>query len=257
MTDLSPTSQPSEFTVSLAQTASDVAAAQALRYDVFVRELGGDGPMVDHDQALEQDRFDAHCDHLLLRRKNDGQVVGVYRVMQNDGARACGGFYPEAEFDLTPLKASGKRLLELGRSCLHPSVRGGVAMLQLWAGLARYIEDHKIDILFGVASYHGTDTSAIIQSLSMLHRDHLAPQSIRPTALINGDTPEILPSERNDRKIAMQQTPQLIKAYLRLGGMIGQGVYVDHAFNTTDVSLVLDVSTMTPRQRQIYQRGIA
>ena len=42
MTDESP------YTVRLATTPEDLTAAQALRYQVFVRELGGDGPLVDH-----------------------------------------------------------------------------------------------------------------------------------------------------------------------------------------------------------------
>ncbi len=44
----------------------------------------------------------------------------------------------------------------------------------------------------------------------------------------------------------------LIKAYLRLGGFIGDGAFVDHQFNTTDVCLVLDTARMNPRRAAIY-----
>ena len=54
---------------------------------------------------------------------------------------------------------------------------------------------------------------------------------------------------------AMLDTPALIKAYLRLGGVVGDGAYVDHAFNTTDVCLVLDTAKMNERQRRIYEGG--
>ena len=55
-----------DFVTKFASSDEDVQAAQALRYDVFVRELGSDGPMVDHGRKLEKDAFDAHSEHLLL-----------------------------------------------------------------------------------------------------------------------------------------------------------------------------------------------
>jgi putative hemolysin len=53
----------------------------------------------------------------------------------------------------------------------------------------------------------------------------------------------------------LRAMPALIKAYLRLGGGVGDGAYIDQAFNTTDVCLVLDVQTMNPRQKAIYLTG--
>ena len=55
------------FSVKLADTASELRAAQRLRYDVFVKELGGSGALVDHDAGLEQDGFDRFGQHLILR----------------------------------------------------------------------------------------------------------------------------------------------------------------------------------------------
>ena len=55
-----------KFTVRLAASADDIRAAQALRYEVFVAELGGNGPMVDHDARLEKDQYDPFFEHLML-----------------------------------------------------------------------------------------------------------------------------------------------------------------------------------------------
>ena len=55
----------------------------------------------------------------------------------------------------------------------------------------------------------------------------------------------------------MVQVPALIKAYLRLGGFVGQGAWIDTAFNTTDVCLILDTAHMNDRQRRLYTRGDA
>ena len=66
-----------DFEASFAQTDADLRAAQRLRYEVFVKELGAAGQGVDHDARLETDHFDAFADHLLLRNNRDGEVVGV------------------------------------------------------------------------------------------------------------------------------------------------------------------------------------
>ncbi|WP_227444627.1 GNAT family N-acyltransferase [Cognatishimia sp. F0-27] len=236
------------ITVRLAQSADEIVAAQRLRYDVFVRELGGDGPLVDHAAGLERDAFDPHVDHLLAIDRNTDAVVGVYRLLTDQGARDAGRFYSESEFDLSPLRASGRRLLELGRSCLHKDYRGGMALLALWQGVARYVQAREIELLFGVASFHGTALAAIREPLSLLHHRHLAPEPLR---VVSRDQPalDILPEDRIDRRRAMLGVPPLIKAYLRLGGFVGQGVYVDHAFNTIDVCLIVDTARLSEQQK--------
>ena len=247
-----------QFSVRLAGSEEDLRAAQRLRYEVFVEELGGDGPLVDHDARLERDRFDPYFDHIILTDDTrGGDVVGVYRVLRDDQARAVGQFYSEDEYDLTPLKQSGRRLMELGRSCLAPSYRGGAAMYHLWNGLARYVTENGIEILFGVASFHGTDVEALAQPLSMLHHRHLAPEALRVrTQAAHYQSMNLLPEDRIDRRAAMLQVPALIKAYLRLGGYVGDGAFIDHAFNTTDICLVMDTERLSQTQKNIYSKGI-
>ena len=170
--------KPPVLKARLAATRAEREMAQRLRYQVFVTELGGDGPGVDHVSRMETDRFDDGSDHLLLIDEACGPeaVVGVYRLLRAEGARAAGGFYSDTEYDLEPLLASGLPLLELGRSCLHPSYRGGAGMMVLWQALARYVEAYGIRVLFGVASFHGTDVQALAHPLSNLHDRHLAPR---------------------------------------------------------------------------------
>lgn len=248
MTQVSP-----EFTVSFAQSDEDHLAALRLRYDVFVREFGSDGTGVDHQNGIEQDAFDAHALHLLL--KDRGKVVGVYRLMDKAGANAAGRFYSEAEFDLGPLLSSGRKLLELGRSCLHPDYRGGAGMLLLWSAVSDYVLETKTEILFGTASFQGTDIARIAPSLSLLSQRHRAPEDLRataigPSALAYGE----LCQPVEDRRAAMLMVPSLIKAYLRLGGFVGDGAFVDHAFNSTDLLLILDVARMNESQRAVYAK---
>lgn len=249
-----------QYSVRLARSGADLRAAQRLRYIVFVEELGAGGELVDHVNRLEQDRFDPFFDHLLLvdqARAAPDHVVGVYRLLRQDQARRAGQFYSEDEYDLGVLKASGRPLLELGRSCLHPDYRGGMGMYHLWHALAAYVEAHGIEILFGVASFHGTDTTALAAPLSMLHHRHLAPPDLRVTARAPGAVAmDRIAPEALDRRAAMLAVPALIKAYLRLGGFVGQDAYLDRAFNTTDVCLILDVARMNESQRAIYTRPV-
>jgi putative hemolysin len=245
----------SSLHVALARSEADRRAAQALRYEVFVREMGGTGAGVDHGARLERDRFDAHADHLLLRDDaRKGAVVGVYRLLREDQAIRTNGFYSATEFDVAKLENSGRRLLELGRSCLHPDYRGGAGMRALWQGVADYVARHQIDLLFGVASFAGTQLTPLQQPLSHLHHAHLAPPDLRVTSRAP-ERVELLPPERIDRKAAMRATPALIKAYLRLGGFIGEGVFVDHAFRTTDVCLILDTHRIPDTARTRFSPG--
>ena len=251
-----------QFEVKLAEDAAERRAAQRLRYRVFVEELGGSGPMVDHAARLEQDRFDPFFDHLILTDTAldcppEDQVVGVYRLLRGDQAQDAGQFYSEDEYDLSTLRRSGRRLMELGRSCVDARYRGGDAVYHLWQGLAQYVADHRIEVLFGVASFHGTDAAALAQPLSLLHHRHLAPEALRPVAQpAHYQRMDLIAPDRIDRRSAMLQVPALIKAYLRLGGYVGDGAFVDHAFNTTDVCLVMDTGRMNQKQRDIYARGV-
>ena len=250
--------QNPEFSLRLAHTKDDLLACQGLRYEVFVKELGSDGALVDHEAGLEKDKFDPFFDHLMLLDLNRGetvgdQIIGVYRLLRDDQMPKIGQYYTEGEYDLTVLKNSGRKLLELGRSCLLKDYRGGAAMMVLWQGLADYVNTHGIEILFGTASFHGTDLDALAPSLSLLHHRHLAPKDLCVRALPQHFTNmNRFALDEIDKRAAMVAVPALIKGYLRLGGFVGEGAFVDHAFNTTDVCLVMDTERLSATQKKIY-----
>jgi len=251
------------FLLKLADCPADLRAAQRLRYRVFVEELGATGPTVDHRARLESDAYDQYHDHLLLidRRRDRGnldRVVGAYRLLRSDVALTGPGFYSAAEYDLAALEGCGRRMLELGRSCVDPAHRGGVAMMLLWNALAEYVLRHDIELMFGVASYHGTDVGAISQSLSFLHHNHLAPPEYRARVKeAQYQRLDLVAPDQIDLRRAKQQTPPLIKAYLRLGGFIGDGAFIDRNFNTVDVLLMMDTARMSERHKQAYTRRSA
>lgn len=244
-----------QLTVRLCYDAHDLHAAQRLRYRIFVQEMGGDGPLVDHAEGLECDALDPYFDHLILidqtRDPASGtHVVGAYRLLPDDRLAQTGRFYCDSEFDLTPLRKSGRKLLELGRSCVDPAYRGGPGMLLMWQALAAYATERKIDILFGAASFHGTDAQVLAQPLSLLYHRHLAPDTLRVRAHVM-QAMDLIAPDALDLRAAQAAMPPLIRAYLRLGGVVGDGAFVDHAFQTTDICLILDTQKMTAQARSL------
>ena len=249
------------FEMRVANSDEDIRAAQRLRYKVFVEEMGAEGEGVDDLERLETDEFDSISDHLILIDKsrqgnNLDQVVGAYRLLGTEAAQANNGFYSESEYDITLLKECGRPIVELGRSCVHPDYRSTTVMYQLWNGLADYVLDRGLEILFGVASFHGNDLEKFDQPLSYLHYNHLAPSDMRVRVLEEhyNTMQRVLP-EKVDRKQAMKSIPILLKGYLRLGAFIGDGAFVDKAFNTIDVFVIIDTTRMSARHRGFYVRN--
>jgi putative hemolysin len=249
------------FTVRLAETADDVAAAQRLRYRVFVEEMGAEATDEERALRLERDDFDPYFDHLILIDNESDvadpldRVCGVYRLMTGAMARRGIGFYGATEYDLGKLVDYPRETVEVGRSCVAADHRGGAGMHLLWTGLGQYVAERGVEIMFGVASFHGADIAPLTQPLSYLHWRHLAPDDLRVRALpAHFQRMDLMPEDAVDKAAAMRQIPALIKAYLRLGGFVGEGAYIDRDFNTVDVCLLMDTSRMVERYRAFYSR---
>lgn len=248
------------FEVRLAESDEDIAAAQRLRYKVFVEELGAQATPEEHAARLEIDEYDPYFEHLvLIDRQATGdpldKVCGVYRLMRGSAARAGIGFYGASEYDLAKLENLDRETLELGRSCVAEEHRGGIGMHMLWDGLGSYVTKHEIGVMFGVASFHTADPEPIAEALSYLHHNHLAPPELRVKALpICSADMSLFPANKIDKRRALQLIPSLIKAYIRLGGFVGEGAFVDQNFNTVDVCLIMDTQTMTEKYRAFYGR---
>ncbi|MCY4259190.1 MAG: GNAT family N-acetyltransferase [Rhodobacteraceae bacterium] len=249
-----------DIEIRLATTDDDRLGVYRLRYRVFQGEFGSTGAGVDHDRKTESDIFDSHAEHLIivdreLSRGSRDHIVGTCRLLTSKSATASGpGYYSATEFDLGPLLKQNACLLEVGRTCLLPAYRNGATLYTLWTGLADYVLNHGIQILFGVASYHGTDPEPFRQSLSYLHHHHLAPPRLRVTSRDCRDWQSILlPPGSIDRRAALASTPPLIKTYLRLGGSIGHGAFIDTEFRTVDVCILLDTRQMHQSRRAAFE----
>ena len=66
----------------------------------------------------------------------------------------------------------------------------------------------------------------------------------------------LLPKEAIDAKAAMRDLPPMIKGYLRLGGVVGDGAVIDYDFNTVDVFVYVDTRRVTERYYRHYTRNM-
>jgi L-ornithine Nalpha-acyltransferase len=105
-----------------------------------------------------------------------------------------------------------------------------------------------MNAMFGCASFPGVRPEEHALALSFLHHNSLVKEdwmvSARPELYRKMD---LMPSEGINARQALSAMPPLVKGYLRLGAMIGDGAVVDQAFNTTDVLIVLPISSIAGR----------
>ncbi|RAI29923.1 ornithine--acyl-ACP N-acyltransferase OlsB [Rhodoplanes serenus] len=241
--------------VRLAHRAVDIRRAQRLRFDVFYQEMSAVADAATLLARRDVDAWDAVCDHLLVLdhgrpTRHGPAVVGTYRLLRQEIAERCGGFYTAGEFDIAPLIARhrGLTFLELGRSCVLPPYRNKRTVELLWHGIWTYVLRHRVDVMLGCASLEGTDPEALALPLSFLHHFAAAPEPWRARALPGRHVRlDRMDREAVDPKAALHALPPLIKGYLRLGARVGDGAVIDRQFGTTDILVVLPVSAISAR----------
>ncbi len=252
--------------VRLARTKKDVKRAQKLRWHVFYEEMSAIPDLRSRLKRRDVDAYDAICDHLLVvdtavpQKPIPGvkpvpgtfrpKVVGTYRLLRQDVAERHGGFYTASEFDVAPMIAAhpGLRFLELGRSCVEKRYRDKRTVELLWHGIWAYVRRHKIDVMFGCASFEGTDPDRLALPLTYLAKNARAADEWCAKALpgrhVDMDRVDL---DAVDPRTLMQALPPLVKGYLRVGARFGDGAVIDRQFGTTDVLVVLPVKDIHPR----------
>jgi L-ornithine Nalpha-acyltransferase len=247
--------------VRLARNASEIAAAQNVRFQVFYDELGAKRSLVHEIEARDADRFDDVCDHLIvldtsIAGPDHERIVATYRLLPGERAKVAGGFYSENEFAIGELVARhhGRRFLELGRSCVLPAYRSRRSVELLWQGIWAYCRQNRIDVMTGCASFPGTVPAAHAMALTWLWHNCRASGEWYVRALSERyHGMDLMPVEALDPRMALAAMPPLLKGYLRIGGRIGDGAVVDFDFGTTDVFVVLPVEALDSRYVSYYR----
>ncbi len=241
-----------DYEVRLTRNKEERRQVRQLRYDVFVEEEGAFATEEQRNLREEYDSFDRYADYLAVF--HNGKIVGTYRIIDRNAAEKMGSFYTELEFNISKIKKYNGNIAEMSRACVDKAYRdNALVMRMLWAGLGEYIVRRKIAVLFGVASWVGTKSVESAQAISYLYYNHLTPLKLRATVLsenfAEGVNPKlsrmnILPREFIDEVDARHQMTPLIKGYLRLGATFGKGVFIDKAFNSYDVFVMVQTKNI-------------
>lgn len=240
--------------------------AQRLRYDVFSTEPGF---TLQSRTALDADRFDQHCDHILIREENSGELVGCYRMLPPPGAIAAGGLYTATEFDITALDQLRPSTVEMGRAVVRREHRNGAVILMMWAGILAYLDRFGYDYVIGCVSVPthgdgppGSQLRGVRDFVCSRHSvaADLTVHPYRPVVLNGRSLDSIDPPERTT-------IPPLLRGYLRLGAQICGEPAHDPAFGVGDFPALLDKrradtryltrlrSASAAAQRTVSQRG--
>lgn len=229
--------------VKTAQSRAELDGALRLRHTVFSEELGA---RMGASDGLDRDIFDRYCQHLIVVDTVLDRVVGTYRVLAPDGAKALGCLYTDGEFWLTRLSHLRDGLVELGRACVHPDYRSGATLLLLWSGLGALLAGSGHRQLIGCVSVPMNDggrfAASLYQKLSLTH--------------LSDETLRVWPRRRLCVESQIEQVdvtpPPLMKAYLRAGARLLGEPHVDLDFGCADFPMMLDLASLGQRHRRRF-----
>lgn len=253
------------YTLRIAETAADLAAAQRLRWLCFRGSNAGAGAAgvgsgagIDFDraaEALDADGYDARCTHVLIEEAASGRLVACFRMFELTGGAEIGQSYSAQYYNLSLLQGYDGRMVEIGRFCLHPEWHDPDIVRLAWGALARHVDAHQVGMLFGCSSFHGTATEAYEDAFAMLRERHLAPKRWLPRV----KAPQIfrfaraLRARKADPKRAMAAMPPLLRSYLLMGGWVSDHAVVDRQMNTLHVFTGLEIAAIPPARAQLMR----
>ncbi len=238
------------YRVRLADTREDVRAAQRLRYHSFIRDTGA-APRSD---GLDSDAYDADCAHILIELEKTGELVCCFRMMMLAGGHEVARSYSAQYYDLAALSAFPARMVEMGRFCVHPDHRSPHVLRVAWQAMTRYVDAHRIELLFGCSSFEGSDAEAHADALALLRARHLAPRRWlpRPKAPKIFRFASVL-GRQPDPKRGMMRMPPLLRGYLSLGGWVSDHAVIDEDMNTLHVFTGVEMKQVPTRMAKLLR----
>ena len=228
-----------KYTARLSRSGADMRAAQALRYRAFIDPDG---------VGLDQDRFDALCQHVLIE-DNAGALVAAYRLQAFDSGAQIARSYAAQFYDLARLAAYGGRMLEMGRFCIRPGLRDPEILRTAWAMMTRIVDATGVELMFGCSSFPGTDPRAHLAGFAMLRKRFLAPARWAPGRKA---AHLFVFDDELGATASLRAVPPLLRTYLAMGGWVSDHAVVDHELGTLHVFTGLEVRAVpAPRARAL------
>ncbi len=237
-----------KYSVRIAKNRKEVESALKLRFYVFNIELG-EGLDESFESKMDEDIYDQFCDHLIVIENKSEEVIGTYRVQDNESAKNGEGFYTSNEFRISQFPdVILNDAFELGRACIDREHRNGRVLFLLWRGLAKYMILSGKRYLFGccsITSQNPTEGQAyysLLKEQNFMHKKYLVDVEdqflCKPSSNAGFD---------GDLKL-----PQLFSLYLDIGCKVCSPPALDKQFKTIDFLILLDLETLSEQTRSLF-----
>lgn len=216
------------YIVGPAESEADILRVLGLRAAAF-RGRG--------DPEADRDALDRYCRHMMVTEAAGGGLVGCFRLMTFADGRDLHRSYAAQWYDLAPLCDYAGPMAELGRFCVAPGRTDPDILRLAWGAMARIVTEAKIGLLFGCASFPGTDPRAFSDAFAVLRDRHLAPDRFRPGIKARQVVrfARVLPGAAPDPLRAARAMPPLLRTYLLMGGWVSDHAVIDADLGTLHV----------------------
>jgi len=238
--------QKGHYRARFALEAPDIEAVLALRSACF---------RATPDGAPERDPIDEICTHVLIEDVHGGPPVCCFRLLPLAGGQDVSRSYSARYYDLSRLEAFTDPMVEVGRFCVDPARRDPDILRLAWGLLTAYVDRRGARMLFGCASFHGTEAARYREVFALLRDRYLAPGRWLPRS----KAPQIvsfmadLAAQKSDFRRAMKAMPPLLRTYLAMGGWVSDHAVVDPDLNTLHVFTGLEVAAIPAARARILR----
>lgn len=226
----------------MAKGDADIIAAQTLRGRAF------------HGGGVDADSFDAICDHVLVEDTRSGALVCCFRFLPLASGDEIGRSYSAQYYELSGLESFAGPMVEMGRFCIDANLCDPDILRVAWGAMTAYVDDAGVELLFGCASFAGTDARAYDDAFAMLKARHLAPRRWLPRV----KAPDVFRfaqrlRRKPDAKQAMLRMPPLLRTYLMMGGWVSDHAVVDAQMNTLHVFTGVEIAAIPPARKKLLR----
>lgn len=239
------------YVVRFARSQREVEAALRLRFQVFNLELR-EGLEESYLTGLDEDEFDAACQHLLVAEKESGEIVGTYRLQTLESAKSGKGFYCAKEFEIEKLPAKIlAESVEIGRACIAREHRHSRVLFLLWKGIAAYLLANRKRYLFGCCSLTSQDAAEGWQAAQIIERENFLHDElfINPRENFVCETNDS--ADFDDQKFN-RELPKLFNTYMRFGAKVCSPPAIDREFKTIDFLVIFDMTAIEEKYRKMF-----
>jgi putative hemolysin len=233
----------SKYIIKTADSMSELLDVLAFRGRIFAEEYNA--PIA--SGALDIDRHDFQCDHLIIKTRDTDQIVGTYRMLCS---RFTQDFYSSNEFSIGEFLSTEGVKLELGRACIAKEHRKGAVLHLLWRGVIQYAMETKADYLFGCSSVKTESYGA-----SMVIRDDLEKNgnlcqqwSIEPVSKYRFTIQDKMSDFVEEVSI-----PPLLRTYIKAGAKVCAEPAYDREFHCLDYLTILKLDELKDNFERKYK----